>query len=174
MKNIVILLTSSIILAACYQSSKSNYLENDTSKIKSANLFTLSDAEKILGESAQLTDSSTNSNEGVLTFQLAYKAIAEDSISKKTGTVYFLINEYASPEGAKTRYSTIKKANENHGIKVIDDLGDEAYFHSDNENFYFIMARKGSKVFNMKVNKITSNTSLEQFNIIAGKIITLL
>ncbi len=61
------------------------------------------------------------------------------------------------------------KANEDHGISVMD-LGDESYFHTDSVNFYFIMVRKNRKVFNMKVNKITSFTSPEQFKLVARKI----
>ena len=53
---------------------------------------------------------------------------------------------------------------------MIHDLGDEAYFHSDGENFYFILVRKGLKMIRMKVNKITSNTSVAEFNRVARKI----
>ncbi|MGV8093724.1 MAG: hypothetical protein AB2L24_17840, partial [Mangrovibacterium sp.] len=68
-------------------------------------------------------------------------------------------------------YASIKTANEGHeGIKILDDIGDEAYFHSDGENFYFILVRKGEKVLRMKVSKITGKTSLNQFNLIARNI----
>ena len=49
-------------------------------------------------------------------------------------------------------------------------MGDEAYFHSDGQNFYFIIVRKGEKMFRIKVNKITSTTSLKEFNMIAKNI----
>jgi len=66
------------------------------------------------------------------------------------------------------KYHDIKTANEDHeGITTLTDLGDEAYFHTDSENFYFIMVRKGVIVFNMKVNKITSLTSRDEFNNVA-------
>ena len=67
-------------------------------------------------------------------------------------------------------YTSIKKASENHGIKVLHDMGDEAYFHTDNQNFYFIMVRKGGNLFRMKVNKITKTTSLDAFYEIAKNI----
>jgi len=138
--------------------------------INPGNLFTLSDAEKILGEQAHLTDSSSATKENTFTYQCAYFANVKDLKSEKTGCIYFLVEQYAQLSSAKEKYSFIKTANENHGIKVLHDTGDEAYFHSDRQNFYFIMVRKGNIVFNMKVNKITGNTSLDEFNRIAKKI----
>jgi hypothetical protein len=132
--------------------------------------FTLEEAAKVLGEPAQLEDSSTVNGGNAITWQCAYKAMAKDTKSKKTGTVYFLISEYTYDSAAHNRYQFIKAANRRNGIKVIDDLGDEAYFHTDNKNFYFIMVRKGKKVFNMKVNKVTANTSLAGFNRISMQI----
>lgn len=176
------LTTMSIILLRCSQPSALNNYNNHqltetTAKINQlqssthpGSLLTLSDAEKIMGEPLHLTDTATNHHSGLLTYHCAYKANAEDIKSKKTGAIYFLIEYYNQVVSAQKKYTSIKTANQNHGIKVVDDLGDEAYFHTDRENFYFIMVRKGMKVFNMKVNKITSTTSLEEFNLIAKKI----
>lgn len=139
-------------------------LKNSDTSLYLGNLFTLSDAEKILGEEAVLSDSSSTNTIKLSTFNCAYTAKEKDPKSGKTGNVYVLIEKYKDVSEAKKKYSYIKKANESHeGIKVLEDLGEEAYFHSDTENFYFIMVRNGSYVFNMKVNKITSKTSLEEF-----------
>ena len=135
------------------------------------NLLTLSDAEKILGEQSSLTDSSSTIKEDVLTYLCAYTANSKDQKTGKTGAIYFLFEQYDEISSAQKKYSSIKVANENHeGIKIINDIGDEAYFHTDGQNFYFIMVRKDEKVFNMKVNKITSKTSLDEFYLIAKKI----
>lgn len=48
-------------------------------------------------------------------------------------------------------------------------MGDEAYFQGS-ENFHFIMVRKGDRIFVMKVNKITSKTSLDEFMLTAKNI----
>jgi hypothetical protein len=135
--------------------------------------FTLGDAEKIMGEPAHLTDS-VNSNKGSYRlYRSGYKANEEDPKTKKTGAVYFLIEQFGHDSMAHNKYAAIKKANDGHnGIRVANDIGNEAYFHSDGQNFYFVMARKGNKVFNMKVNKITSKTSQETFNDIARRIAT--
>lgn len=135
-----------------------------------ATLFSLQDAEKILGEPAQLGDSATNIKNGIVIYSCSYIAKANDMETGKNGAIYFMLEEYVQIDSVKKTYSSIKTSNEHSGIKTLNDLGDEAYFHSDNENFYFILVRKGTKMVRMKVNKITTNTSLEEFNAIAVKI----
>ena len=141
------------------------------SLIHPSSLFTVSDAEKILGEHVHLTDSSSTVKGNISTYSCSYFANAKDSKSGKTGGIYFLFEKYEQVSSAQKKYSSIKVANENHeGVKILHDIGDEAYFHSDEQNFYFIMVRKGKNVFNMKVSKITSKTSLDEFNLIAKHI----
>ncbi len=143
---------------------------NDGKTAAPASLLSLTDAEKILGEPGHLSDTLTSREGNELIYKCAYKANAEDLKTHKTGILYFLVEYYDDEASAQKRYSFIKKANEPHRIKTLNDLGDEAYFHSDNQNFYFVMVRKGPKVFNMKVNKVTSNTSLDAFNNVARQI----
>jgi hypothetical protein len=190
MKKTFLLIISSLLIWTCIQSTRlrnSNYQQvqqrskagplietnvNQHAKPTAlGKLFTLPDAEKIIGQPAHLADSSTKREGNVLIYRCAFKANSEDVKTHKTGAIYFLAEEYSQISSAQKKYSSIKKANENHeGIKVLDNLGDEAYFHSDGENFYFIMVRKGTSVFNMKVNKITSTTSLDDFNVTAKHI----
>jgi len=147
---------------------KVNELRNS---IHPDNLFTKSDAEKILGEPAHLTDSSTTIKEDTLEYRCTYAANSKDQKTGKTGIVYFLFDQYAKASIAEKIYSSIRVANENHeGFKVLHDMGDEAYFHSDGRNFYFILVRKGEKMIRMKVNKITTTTSLNEFNLVAKNI----
>ncbi|HYV91474.1 MAG TPA: hypothetical protein VE978_06815 [Chitinophagales bacterium] len=141
--------------------------EQSQGSINPLSIFTLSDAEKILGEPAHLTDSSMTIEENVSIYKCAYTANAKDPKTGKTGVIYFLFEQYSRDSSAEKVYTSIKTANENHGIKELHDMGDEAYFHTDGENFYFIMVRKGNKMFRIKVNKITGTTSLDEFNLIA-------
>jgi hypothetical protein len=136
-----------------------------------ATLLTLVDAERILGEQAAMTDSSSTTKDGLLKYGCTYTGKVKDQKSGKLGAIYFLYAHYPEISAAQKKYVSIKKANENsEGVKVLEHFGDEAYFHSDGENFYFIMARKGDKVFIIKLNKITSKTSLDEFNNIAKKV----
>ena len=141
------------------------------SSIHPRNLFTLSEAERILGEKAHLTDSSSAIEGDVATFKCTFMANSKDPKTGKTGTIYVMFEDYPQVSAAKKVYSSIKTSNETHeGVKVLHDLADEAYFHSDGKNFYFILVRKGGKMLRMKVNKTTSTTSLDQFNLIAKNI----
>jgi hypothetical protein len=188
MKKILCLITVIITLVSCGSTTTSNKDEQEQEKIKTDTvtsnkvnqpqssilpgyLFTKSDAEKILGEPAHLKDSSTTIKVDTLEYKCAYIANSKDPKTGKTGAVYFLFEQYAQLSSAKKTYSSIKTANENHeGVKTLHDLGDEAYFHSDGENFYFILVRKAEKMFRMKVNKITSTTSLDEFDLVAKNI----
>lgn len=146
-----------------------NQLSNSFSHLR--DLFTLSDAEKILGEKAHLTDSASAIEGDVAIYKCTYIANSKDPKTGKTGAIYVMFEEYAQVSSAKKVYSSIKTSNENHeGVKALHDLADEAYFHSDGKNFYFILVRKGRKMLRMKVNKTTSTTSLDQFNLIAKNI----
>lgn len=133
-------------------------------------LFTGADADKIMGEPTHLTDSSFNTEPHVTSYLCGYKADVKDHKTGKTGAIYFLFEQYKDISGAKTKYESIYLSNQPHGAEKVSNLGDEAYYHTDEENFYFIMVRKGKYVFNMKVNKRTSTTSLNEFKKTAGKI----
>ena len=148
------------------------------------NLFTLSDAEKILGERAHLTDSGStipgvaskySVNDSVApikreasTYRCAYEANSKDKKTGRTGIVYLLIDQYSQVSSATTVYSYYKRTNENNpGFKELHDLGDEAWFANSP---LFVYVRKGNKLFVMKVNKMTSLTSLDGFNLVVKHI----
>jgi hypothetical protein len=146
--------------------------------LRAINLFTLSDAEKILGESAHLADSGTTTagvvsntsvNDSVLpikrmasAIRCAYEANAEDKKTGRTGKVYFLIENYPNVSSAMTVYSYYKRSNEKHpGFKELHDMGDEGWF---GDSPLFVYVRKSNKIFVMKVNKMTSKTSFDGFD----------
>ena len=132
--------------------------------------FSKSDAELILGEKASLSDSSSAIKKDTLEIKRAYTANAVDLKTGKTGVIYFMIEEYSKESSAKEAYHFFKTANEKHeGVRTVYNMGDEAYFHSDGTNFYFVLVRKGKIMFRMKVNKITSHTSLSGFNLVSKK-----
>jgi hypothetical protein len=125
--------------------------------------FSASDAEKILGEKAFVSDNSRVIKKDTLEYKSAYSAFLKDQKINKTGVVYFMIEQYSQDLSAKNAYACIKTANENHeGLKIVLDMGDEAYFQSDGQHFYFVLVRKGKIMFRIKVNKITSHTSLKR------------
>lgn len=98
MKNIFLLISATLSIFGCSISHASGNNTNDSLRAKSdtktenpANLLTLSDAEKILGESAFLKDSSTSIEKDVIRFHCAYAANTIDEKTGKTGIIYFLL-----------------------------------------------------------------------------------
>ena len=148
------------------------------------NLFTLSDAEKILGEPAHLSDSGSTApgvgrensvNDSVShikklasSYRCAYEANAEDKKTGKTGIVYFLIEQYPQVLPAATVYSYYKRSNEtNPGFKELHGPGYEGW---SGDSPLFVYLRKDNKLLVMKVNKMTSKTSADGFNNVVKKI----
>ncbi len=132
-------------------------------------IFTKRQAESILGEAADLTDSSMWNNKRIVDMKYTYTA--KDSHAGRTGNVYFMLEMFQQEAKAHALYTSILEANKAHGITVIPDLGDEAYAHTDNENFYFLLARKGNILVRMKVNKLTPKTSRKAFDQVAKDIV---
>ncbi len=146
------------------------------------NLFTLNDAEKIMGEPAHLIES-TSKNKGeypkyidsmsmikkdAFIYSSGYMANSRDEKTGRTGVVYFILEEYADVTSAKSVYSFYKNANKNTiGFKELHDMGDEAWF---GESPLFVYVRKADQIFVIKVNKMTSRTSFKEFNLTAKKI----
>jgi hypothetical protein len=134
-------------------------------------LLLLPDAEKILGQPAHLTDSSSYWTYVAYTFQNTYTANKAEDGTGKTGAIYFIFQEFARIEDAIEDYAFIREGNRNNsGFEDLSNLGDEAYFHSDSENFLFILIRKSNRSFRLKVNKITAKTSRAEFDAVSEKI----
>jgi len=131
-------------------------------------LFTRADAEKILGEPAHLDDTATIVNKDAVQYKSSYIANAKDPKTGKTGGVYYLFERYNSATTAHEVYASFQVGNQSQeGFSILHGMGDEAYYHSDGENFHLIIVRKGKNMFRLKVNKITSNTSLDELNKVA-------
>jgi hypothetical protein len=127
-------------------------------------ILSLQDAERILGESAHLENSSAYLEGNTKTYESSYFANTVDKATDKTGVLYFMYEEYENVESASLSYESIRKANERApGVQPLTGVGDEAYFHSDGTNFLFVLSRSGNKMFRVKVNKTTSHTNKEAF-----------
>jgi hypothetical protein len=173
MKKLCLLLSAIVCVSGCDAQNSSTAMATITTTVTENKdvhhvILTQTDAEKILGEPAHITESS---NEGTTIYKSTYTANNADAPSGKTGNIYFMYEVHPDDAAAHKVYADIKTANEKNGIKTLTGLGDEAYFHTDNTNFLFIMARKGTKMIRMKVNKTTSHTSADGFNEVAKDIV---
>ena len=133
-------------------------------------LFTRLEADRIIGSATHLTDSVSKKEASQSSYLCGYKADSKDQKTGKIGTVYFLFEAYNDIEGAKKRFSDVYLSNRANGAKAVDHLGDEALYHTDNENFDLMMVRKGKYVFNIKINTRTSTSSLSELKIVVKKI----
>ena len=157
----------------CAKSSASNEdtepctIQADSIAIASKQL-TLSDAQKIIGESAALTCNTFVQRDETIEYRCDYTALSEDDRTGKTGKLYFMSEVYASEDAAKNAYAEIYQANRRHeGVEIVPGLGDEAYYHSDGTNFYFFLVRKDKRMFRLKLNKVTSHSSVTNFKEVA-------
>jgi hypothetical protein len=133
-------------------------------------ILTLADAQAIMGEPMKMADSSQSRQGKRLLYTSAFEPRQAAVNNSRTGNLYYLFEQFGENQEAQKKYASTRAANEKNGIEDRLNLGDRAYFHSDNQNFYFIMVLKGNKVVSMKVNKITERTSLDEFNRVAEKI----
>jgi len=135
-------------------------VSNDT--ITPVTLFAKPEADKILGAPTHLTDSAHKKEASSSSYLCGYKADKEDTKTGKTGVVYFLFEEYNNLDLATKRFSDVYLSNRANGMVKMNNLGDEAVYHTDNENFDLMMVRKGRYVFNIKINKRTSTSSVSE------------
>jgi len=167
-----------LTLLSCQPASNNDNVDNTHTEsadwgdsIALQNLFTRQQAERILGESMHVTDSTLTKEDALIVFKSTYTA-ADTAEGGKIGNLYVMIEHYRYIESARQTYTSIYQSNQEHeGIEVLQGVGDEAYFHSDGENFLFVLARKGGKVLRMKVNKITSHTSRAEFDQVTKEVV---
>ena len=171
MKHTLFILTTTLIsLLSCSQTT--NKTGNQPTGVGSINYISQSDAEKILGQAATLTESSVEENGNALKSRYTYTATSKEATTGKTGHLYFMFEKYNDEASAKKTFAGIISQNQNMpNIKKLS-MGDEALRHTDNENFDMIIVRKGNKIIRLKVNKLTSMTSTKDLLITAEKITT--
>lgn len=163
-------------LFATYDKAPTNVNEpcitqTDTLPIASK-LLTLTDAKKIMGEPAKLTGNTFIKKGDTLEYTCDYTAIAQDAITSKTGKLYFMYEKYKGAAAAANAYSAIYQGNRGHkGVEVVSGLGNEAYYHSDQTGFYFFLVRKNEKMIRLKLNKVTSHSSVTEFKAAAKRIV---
>ena len=146
-------------------------IEADSIAIASKQL-TLPDAEQIMGEPAMLECNNFTQKTSTLQYTCTYTALSVDQSTGKTGKLYFMSEVYADEDASKNAYAEIYEANRRHdGVEIVQGLGDEAYYHSDGENFYFFLVRKDKKMFRLKLNKVTSHSSVTNFKEVARLIV---
>jgi len=136
-------------------------VHTETMCFAGSDCVSLSDAEKILGEAVLLTENGNEEKDKVVRHHCTYTAAQPDA-TRKTGNLYYLLEEYPDVVAAQRIFSGSTQSNAGMpGQEKISGIGDEAFFQSDERNFHLMMVRKGNKIVRLKVNKVTGKTSLQ-------------
>ena len=159
----------SLILILLVITFKTIYIE---SKPKTIPELTLEEAELILGESCYLKESTQTSSNGIQKFKSTF--LTNSSIgSSKVIALDYMFESYSDEIDAKKMFESFKLSNETfEGFELMTNLGDEAFFHTDKQNFNLVIARKKNKMMRIKINKITKKTSLAELKKISSEIVT--
>jgi hypothetical protein len=117
--------------------------------------LSLNEAKSILGEPCiQMEKISTAENGG---HQFKTKFVASDN---EKVVLYYVFESCQDEIAAKIKFNQFKLANQNlTGYKIIPNLGSEAFYHTDQQNFSIIIARSGNEMIRLKVNKLTHKYS---------------
>ena len=119
-------------------------------------------AEKVLGQHAVNDGSTSTVKDGVKRYDCTFTAEAADPKNGRLGHLYYTLEEFSDVASAHNVYDNIVTGNaRNPGHSLLRDTGDEAWYHSDGENFSLIVMRKNKNLVRVKVNKLTSFTSQE-------------
>jgi hypothetical protein len=160
---LMLILTS---LLGCTTPQNTTLLPNNAKTIdwKPKVILTLTDAERILGEDGHLDEAVSYLDGNTKVDISKYSSNKQDEKSGKTGTLYFMIEAYENIESARSSYESIRASNERAaGVVPLSGVGSEAYFHSDGENFLFVLIRNENSLIRMKVNRTTSHTDEAAF-----------
>lgn len=159
MKTLFCFVTSILLISSCHDS------QPHMRSFDPGTIFSQNDAQLILGTHASSLKSSAGiSPEGLASCETKYDAVYKDSATGKTASLIIKYAEFASEADADSMYAAIKRTDEGKaGMKELQDIGDEAYFNTDDSTFYYLQLRKKNKTFQMSLYPITSTVSREQF-----------
>jgi hypothetical protein len=126
----------------------------------------------ILGEPCYLKTDYDSLSKGVQKYQSTYYATSGNDATKPIG-LYYMFERYENEAEDRKTFEGFKTGNQAlTGFEMLNNMGDQAFFHTDGKNFHLIIARKGTKMIRIKVNTITPKTSVEEMKKIAGEMIT--
>src|SRR5262245_1923716 len=117
----IVLIMVLAVLESCQPSGQTIHpTDHQPIDWKPQTLLTLAQAQSILGEKAHLSEHSSFVENAILTYTNAYMADTVDKTSGKTGTLYFMLEEYPNVESAASSYRSILDANKAHtGVQIL-------------------------------------------------------
>lgn len=141
-----------------------------SARLSHAYCVTQAEAEKVLGKPVQLKEKADENRGNTRRYTCTY-SLKDDT----TSNLYYVLEEFADDAAARNDFKNVIDSNAGMpGQQLVHDIGDETFIHSDAKNFCLIMARKGNKIVRVKVNRLTSTTSLPALKAVVNNIIRLL
>lgn len=136
------------------------------------NFISVSEAQKIIGQPCYAKDSLIKRTGDYQRYQFNYRATMMDTINHYSISLFFGFEQYKSSADAAHAYSLVKTEDEK-TLKVIplSHLGDEAFLCPDAETYPFIMIRKSSRVYKLKLHYLSTPQSLEALKAAASRIV---
>jgi hypothetical protein len=129
--------------------------------------LTIGEAERIMGESCALKEDTVSQTDGGHKSRMKFVA----KVSEKNA-LYYSFESFKDDESAKKLYNTWKESNQVHqGFEILENMGDDGFFQSDNANFYTLITRKGNEILVLKVNKISPKTSIREMKKVTGELL---
>jgi hypothetical protein len=143
-------------------------------RLKPCQILVQSDAERILGQPARLTQDTSELKGDVRQCLCAYTGVSKDKASGQDVYLFFSLEQKEvkpSAEQARQVLKSTKEENE-HDISILDlnGIGDEAFLLSTEASSHFIMARKGSIVMRLQVKKAAEKSSLAELKAFAERV----
>lgn len=139
-------------------------------KAKPCKFLSFTEAEKILGQEVELVTNSWTFTTDITRFDCTYRAV--EKVRGQEVNLFFTVEESSKEMHAQKIYADIWNSNKNHkGIEILSGIGDQAYAHSDQTNFHFVLVRKEKFTVRLKVNKAVETASLEELKAFAKKVI---
>ncbi len=133
--------------------------------------ISIQEAELILGQQASLKEQNSGIKNEVNFFKSTFVANKIDAQTNKLGNLYYAYEVYKNAEEANKLIQSFIQSNQNHhGFERLKDFGDEAFIITDQTNFITFISTKANKMIRLKVNKVTSKTSMLALKRIANKL----
>ena len=162
----------SIILITLYAILSVNSPKQMPNTTVGRHQLTLEEAERILGESAILKERNSDNQTDHYVSKTTFSAKEIDAKSQKQANLYYMVERFKDEKTAtKTIQSFIKGNQALEGFELLTAYGDEAFFHTNKDNFCLLVIRKSNKMIRIKVNKVTSKTSFEELRKIGKDLI---
>jgi hypothetical protein len=135
--------------------------------------ITVEEATLILGESCYQTETESTNKSFGHQFKSTFTANSSSEKKSKTVALYYMFESYKDETSAKNAFAIFRESNEDSkGFELLNNLGDEAFFHTDNENFCLTIARKNNELIRLKVNKLTKKTSTSELKKVAENLLS--